>query len=212
MRSNEIESYKWKLKLSNLQREILIGILLGDATLETQNEGRTFRLKCEQSLSHKEYLGHLYDVFRNFVLSPPRIRRIKIRDRNYKNLAFSTLSHPVFRFYAHQFYCGGRKVAPKQIKRWLTPRNIAYWYMDDGSLKSRESKGVILNTQGFSNKDVDCLCNALKEKFALQASPRRQKEGLQIYVSGRNFEMIRDLIKPYIHDSMIYKFPDDRLT
>jgi hypothetical protein len=33
------------------------------------------------------------------------------------------------------------------IRRWLTPKSLAYWYMDDGSFKSKSSKGTILNTQ-----------------------------------------------------------------
>ena len=43
-----------KMKLSREQREILVGILLGDAHLETQNRGRTYRLKVEHSLKEKE--------------------------------------------------------------------------------------------------------------------------------------------------------------
>lgn len=212
MRSNTIENYKKTLKLSKLQREILVGILLGDATLETQGNGRTSRLKVEQGLKHKPYVEHLYNVFREWVLTPPRIRKIEIRNKTYQNVAFSTVSHPAFRFYNHQFYQDGRKVVPRLIHRWLTPRNIAYWYMDDGSIRSRQSKGVIFNTQGFSHIDVQRLCAVLRDRFGLEGILRRQREGWQIYISGRSYEKLVDTIRPSLINSMLYKLPQSRRT
>lgn len=212
MRSNTIEKYKKGLKLSRFQREILVGLLLGDATLETQNGGRTYRLKIEQSQNHSHYANHLYQAFQAWVLSPPRTRRVMVGRRVYEKVAFSTVSHPAFRFYAHQFYDDRRKRVPELIHRWLTPAAMAYWFMDDGSIKSRESKGVIFNTQGFSLRNVETLCATLKQKFVLDAEPRRQREGWQIYISGRCFEKLSEIMKPYIIDSMMYKFPQPRRT
>ena len=87
---------------------------------------------------------------------------------------------------------------PKLIHRWLTPRGLAHWYMDDGSIKSSQSKGVIFNTQGFDRSDVDRLIGVLQSKFGLKASRRRQPEGDQIYVSGSSFESFFELVDPYV--------------
>ena len=65
MRSNEIESYKKTLKLSNFQKEVLAGTLLGDGCLETQNKGRTYRLKVEHSLTQKDYVNWKYEIFKD---------------------------------------------------------------------------------------------------------------------------------------------------
>lgn len=45
MRGKELKEYKSKIVLSQQQKQILIGILLGDAHLETQDNGSTYRLK-----------------------------------------------------------------------------------------------------------------------------------------------------------------------
>jgi LAGLIDADG DNA endonuclease family len=86
--------------------------------------------------------------------------------------------------------------------------------MDDGSLKSKDSKGVILNTHGFSLEDVELLCSVLKEKFDLKAGPRKQKHRdvlyYQIYISGHSFENLSKLIYPHIIPEMLYKFPRPR--
>ena len=132
MRSREIEAHKRTLRLSSAQREVLVGILLGDACLETQNEGTTYRLKIEQCAAHEHYLRSLYELFRPWVLTEPRMRRVRSGSSESANWAFQTVSHAAFRFYAHQFYDGRRKRVPKLIHRWLTPRGLAYWYMEIG--------------------------------------------------------------------------------
>jgi hypothetical protein len=63
--SNELKEYKKKLSLSPLQREILIGVILGDAHLRTQNHGKTFSVHFSQSDAHKPYLDHLYHIFKD---------------------------------------------------------------------------------------------------------------------------------------------------
>jgi len=212
VRSKEIEKIKERLKLSDLQKEILPGILLGDAHLETQNSGKTFRLKFEQSSGHKDYLFHLYDEFEDWVRTAPKEKLKRSSGRESSNWYFQTLSHASLRFYGHQFYPAGKKVVPKSIEKMLSPTGLAYWYMDDGSIKSKESKGVIFNTQSFSEQDVVRLASILERKFGLKAKLRKQKDGPQIYVSGQSFETFLELVEPHIISSMKYKLPRARLT
>ena len=208
MRSREVEDHKKNLKLSQEQKEVLVGVLLGDGCLETQNRGRTYRLKIEQSAQHQAYVRHLYELFKPWVRTGPRKRVRKARNgTETTSCGFSTLSHGAFRFYAHQFYADGKKHVPKLIHRWLTPRGIAYWFMDDGSIKSKQSRGVIFNTQGFTRPDVERLIEVLKTRFELQAKIRRQKEGSQIYVSGHSFERFLKLVDPFLIEDMRYKLP-----
>ncbi len=212
MRSNEIEERKKGLKLRTDQRETLIGLLLGDAHLETQNNGRTYRLKIEQSEQYRPYVFHLYEIFEKWTLTPPRKRKVKNKGRDSYNYCVQTVSHGALRFYGQQFYGDKRKVVPKLIHRWLTPRSLAYWYMDDGSLKSHQSKEVVLNTQGFSEAEVERLIAALTRNFKLEAKKRKQKEGYQVYISGRSFERFEELVRPYIIPEMMYKIPKTRST
>lgn len=212
MRSKELEEYKKQLKLNGEQREVLIGILLGDAHLETQNGGKTYRLKIEQSENHREYVSHLYRLFEDWVRTPPQLKQVSSRGHQSCNWWFQTLSHEAFRFYAHQFVRDGKKIVPKLIHRWLTPKALAFWYMDDGSVKSEESKGAIFNTQGFQLVEIERLCLVLNDVFELQAKPRKQKDGYQIYVSGKSFEVFSHLVAPYLIEEMRYKLPRPRQT
>jgi len=212
LRSNEIEAYKLKLKLTREQRDVLVGLLLGDAHLETQNRGKTYRLKIEYSSRSREYCDHIYEIFREWVLTPPRRKLVNSNGHHSTNVAFSTVSHAAFRFYAQQFYMEGKKKVPSMIKKLLSPRGLAYWYMDDGSMKSKQSKGLILNTQGFDRQELKILIKVLEEKFGLDVRERRQSDGYQIYISGNSFERFLALVDDWVIPSTRYKIPEARRT
>lgn len=213
MHSRAIEQYKRGLQLSGTHHEILVGLLLGDACLETQNGGRTYRLKIEQSARHEAYVHHIYSLFGEWVLTPPRRRVRRASNGTLSiNWAFQTVSHEAFQPYGLQFYAGGRKKVPELISDWLGPRAFAYWYMDDGSMKSRESKGVLLNTQAFLLAEVERLIEVLQAQLGLRATVRHQSDGLQIYVAGSSYEEFRSLIEPYVLEEMRYKVPQARRT
>lgn len=212
MRSKKIEDYKESLKLNDEQKEILIGLMLGDGHLESKNSGRTYRLKIEQSLKHQQYVEYLYGYWRDWVLTPPKVKKTLINGRVHQKLNFQTLSHSSFRFFAAQFYRGKVKVVPKLIHRWLSPKALAIWFMDDGSVKSRESKALILNTQSFAIEDIKILCQALERRYGLQCKPRKQAEGFQIFISGKSYELFKSIILPHMCGSMLYKIPIARKT
>lgn len=207
VRSREIEQYKVALSLTPEQREALVGLLLGDAHLETRNRGQTYRLKIEQSDAHHTYVDHLYRLFRLWVLTAPQPKRVVSRGHVSTNWWFQTVTHGAFRFYAQQFYREGRKCVPRLIHRWLAPRGLTYWFMDDGSVKWRQSRAVLLNTQGYDRSDVEWLAQVLRQEFALETLLRRQAEGYQIVITGRSLERFLELIRPYLLPEMRYKLP-----
>ncbi|MCO6432574.1 MAG: hypothetical protein J5J00_17105 [Deltaproteobacteria bacterium] len=210
MRSKKLEDYKRTLALTNEQREVLVGILLGDAHLESRTQGRVSRLKIEQAITHKHYVSHLYDIFKPWVITPPQ-RKEKRRPKG-TNIWFQTVSHESLQLFTKSFYREGKKHVPERVQEWLTPRGLAYWYMDDGSMKSLDSKGVIFNTQSFSRNDVERLCAVLRDNFDLQCSPRSQRDGWQIFVSGRSYEKLSALVEAFLIPEMKYKFPTVRKT
>jgi hypothetical protein len=62
--SKLLKQYKESLeKLSKVQWEAAIGLILGDASLQTQNKGKTYRMKFEWGNKHKVYFGYAGDLF-----------------------------------------------------------------------------------------------------------------------------------------------------
>lgn len=198
-------------KLTQIQREILVGILLGDASLKTLSNGKTYRLRVTQSERHKEYLFHLYEVFKNLTLSPPK-QYVWSDSRNpgkqYKRWSFSTTQQVCFRFYGQQFYAGEEKRVPKLIHRWLKGRSIAYWYMDDGAQKWKgKSLGVRFCTDNFKSKEVLQLGQVLQNKYTLKTSLQKRGKGWRLYISSSSYTTLGKVVFPYFVPSMLYKLP-----
>lgn len=209
MRSNKIEEYKKTLELTDYQREIMIGALLGDGHLETQNNGRTYRLKIEHSWKQKEYVDWLYEIFKEWILTPPQEKNQIVDSVIRKKYWFSTVSHGALRFYAQQFYQEKIKILPKFINKWLSPLAIAIWFMDDGSIKSKRHRGLILNTQSFTKRECQRLIEVLRKKFGIETKLRPQtregKKRYQLYILGVTVKRFVEIVNPYILPSMKYK-------
>lgn len=207
MRSREIEEYKGGLSLSKRQKEILIGLLLGDGHLEKLYTPTLGRLKVEQSYKHKDYVDWLYREFRNWVRSRPKVKKKKVLNKTYWNYGFLTYGHRLLGEFQEKFYRKGKKIVPNDLEKDIAPLELAIWFMDDGSIKSRKHKGLFLNTQGFEKNDVERLQKMLKNKFGIPSSTRKDEKGEQIYLGGKSGEEFITLIKPYVIPSMKYKIP-----
>ena len=204
MNTKEIRVLAESIKLTDQQEQILIGLLLGDGHLETQNQGRTFRLKVEHAISQKDYVDWLYDKFKNLALTKPQIKLQMVAGKMREKYWFSTISTGSFRFYAQQFYVNRKKVVPEIIAKFASPLSLAVWFMDDGSLKSKHHRARIINTQCFDDISLKRLQTML-EKFGIKTTLRQQKEGKQIYIPSTEIEKFVSIIKLYIHPTMEYK-------
>lgn len=207
MNTTDMEQLKRSLSLTQRQKEIIIGKLLGDGHLETQNRGRTFRLKIEHAITQRPYVDWLAQELGSWLNQPPRSWTRMVQGMQYTKYGFQTLSHPALRFFAHQWYHQGRKIIPPQINRWLTPLAFAVWYMDDGSVKSNQTNGRILNTQGFTRQEVDQLIQVINNRYQLSAVPRRQREGWQIFIPAHDAQRLTEILKPHLHSMFRYKLP-----
>ena len=205
MRSNEIENRKKKLRLNKKQRSILVGMLLGDGHLETQNQGKTYRLKVEHSTKQREYVDWLYEQFKDFVRGVPYTKLRYLAGKTFTSYGFTTYSLGLFRFYAQQFYEGQRKVMPKLIKKLLNPLALAVWFMDDGSFKSVHHRTYIIHALGYKEEDLELVKNVLQENFGIDAKLHRQYNRWRLYIASSSAKRFQQLVDPYVMPSMKYK-------
>lgn len=194
------------MDLSNLQKEILIGILLGDGNLQSNVNGTTYRLRCIQGELNKEYLFHLYDQFHLFVRTKPKKLNEISGTKIYTKYYFNTISLDIFHYYGELFYNGKVKIIPSNIYDLLTPCSLAYWFMDDGALKwKNKSNGLVLCTDSFTLKEVELLCNVLSRKFNLIVTIQKNGNAYRIYISSKSYEVFKSLVFPYMYPTMLYK-------
>lgn len=204
MRSNVIEEYKNNLSLTEKQRQIIVGLLLGDGHLETQNNGKTYRLKIEHSIEQKEYVNWLYDQLASLVGKQSKERIKNSFDKKITSYGFSTYSIKSLRFYAQQFYQGKTKVMPKIIGKLASPLSLAIWFMDDGSFKSNRHRTYIIHSLGYTRDELETAKEAFM-KFGIIIGIHKQYGRWRIYVYSSFAPAFKKLIEPYVISSMRYK-------
>ena len=199
------------VSISKEQKEILLGILLGDGHMEIAQNGKSARLKIEQSCEKREYVEHLYKVFQNW--NPGEI----VPATNSNNLKFSTGYSTSLLHYHQEFYRNPdnsiekkKRHIPKWIEHSFTDRSLAYLYMDDGGIKSEDSKGVFLNVYDLEYKDQAFLSSILEKKFSLNAKVVKDRTYHRIYISGYSYETFVALVGPWILPIFQYKIPPAR--
>jgi len=213
--SKYLREYKMTLtNLSIVQWEASIGLMLGDASLQTQNKGRTYRMKLEWGDKNKVYAEHVHALFEEWVLSPPHQKtRVNMNGNTVINWGFQTISHNAFNPLKDLFLIKKHKgVVDNLIKNHLTGRGLAYWFMDDGGKldynKNSKNKGLVLNTHSFSKEEVEIMSIELRNKFNLNTYTRLNKNKSIIVINNDSYERFVDLTDKYFIPSMRYKLPN----
>jgi hypothetical protein len=101
-----------------------VGLLLGDLFMEKRsNMTLNVRLMFLQGLLYKDYLVHLYDLFKLYCSTAPKTTNPapdKITGKKYISIKFRTLSLPCFTELYNLFYLEGKKVIPLNMAELLT--------------------------------------------------------------------------------------------
>lgn len=210
---------KKDLKLTSIQKDLILGTILGDANMQTETKGITWRYRALHGIKSKEYLYFKYNILNNFCCSEPWYSKIydERSKKTYERYSFNTIVHKSFRFYGKLFYKWSEekqkfiKLIPRNIEIFLTPRVLAYWYMDDGALKwLNKSNGMRICTDSYTYICLIRLQKALKNKFNIETKLNKIKKnkiivGYRIYIPEKSSIIFSELIKPYIIDCMRYK-------
>lgn len=197
------------LKIERYQKEILYGTLLGDASLATENGGRTYRLRLVQSQSHKDYFDHLVFQFEKFGKTPPKINPAN------STYYWNSLQSSSFRFYGQEFYKQldknkFEKKVPENVKRWLTPRVATYWFLDDGSAKDKKTTNAIrFCTDSFSLSEVERLAEGLATNFDIKTSIYENRTNqYRIYCKAPSVSSFWDQVVPILQTEILPTAPN----
>ena len=216
LRGNALETYKKTLHLTQQQKDILIGSLLGDGYIHFHRSTKqpTYGFCLAQTWYATDYVEHMYQVFKPFVGTPPKINLIggiKQGLPNRYEARFKTYSHNEFKYYYDLFYPANDnkriKRVPKNIGELLTARSLAYWFMEDGARGPRlpKSAAYFISTHSFSYDDQLVLVNALEKNFGIQSVLHKDKEYFRLSIKPGFRHNFYNLIKPFIHSYFEYK-------
>ena len=189
--SKWLKEYKSKLFLTDLQKEVLIGTLLGDGSIKISVSGKAARLQICHSFDYKEYVFWKKSIFKEWVLSGPKYYKVN------NSLIFRTM-----------FYINKVKIIPKDINNILkSDLSLAVWFMDDGN-GYRKNDAFRLSTYAFRYNGNLLLQKCLLKNFGIKTSLIKDSKGYQIYIpiTGGVSDRFKKLIYKYIIPKMRYKF------
>jgi hypothetical protein len=93
------KEYKESYQLTLEQKGSLIGLILGDLSIEKGKRSLNARLRFEQSIKHKDYLIFLYNLFKPLVNMQPKIRKPDFRTgKQYNSIRFESLAIPCLNY------------------------------------------------------------------------------------------------------------------
>ncbi len=184
-----------KLTMTDLQKEVMIGSILGDAYIT-----KSGKIRFEQGSKNKEYIFWLQQLLASVTYTgePKAISRYyKKYETHYVSFRFS--SRQYFKQWRSYFYPCDKKVFPSELR--LTPVVLAVWYMDDGCWTG--SKAVI-SIEGFDNQSQTHIQHALKEQHGIETCIGKNRK---LVIRKKHHERFFGLIRPHIVASMMYKVP-----
>jgi hypothetical protein len=193
-------------KLTDKQKEICLGSLLGDMNINVNMQGKC-RISMFHCLEQKEYLYWFYNELKNFVKTPPKnvVQHDKKQNRYYPQMRFSTLTYDAFgKLYDLCYSNDGKKYVTEEWLKLIkdSALALAIWYMDDGTLGT--DNHCTLATCSFSLEEHDLLIDLLAN-WNLGVKVITMGKHEHIYFSVEEADAFFKIIKPFVLPSMQYK-------
>ena len=141
-----------KTKITKESRNLLIGMLLGDGTISNNNV-----FKIAHAESQKDYLEWKIKQLNNCGIRNNGIKSyIKTKGYNIGVPVYYTQLNimPFIKVLRRVCYKSKKIIGNRKLLNRLSPKEIAIWYMDDGHINYRKTKGRV---HGFYIKIATCL-------------------------------------------------------
>lgn len=185
-------------------------MLLGDGCIPKVQRGTNAYFRIGHSIKQKEYLMHKKEILDFFTHCRVYEGIAKLKGKEYGTISLDTRVHPFYTKLREHMYFQGRKTVDEHVLKCLTARGLAYLYQDDGCLIDHEGfLTPFICTHNFNKVEVELIARFLQKKFGLQFRTRKDKEYYSLRLRRMDREKFFDLIKPYVHESMMYKLRDD---
>jgi len=187
--------------LSQVQKEVLYGSILGDDCLYRFKTSNYASLIVYHSSAQKYYAQLKFDIWKSFILKNKLTKRKRINGTRY---SFCTGGHPEFELIRKLSYVNKTKVVDIRLLNKLTPISLAFWFQDDGS--RCKNKGLALHTNSFQLNEVKLICSWMWDKLKIVCKPQKRADNQWVvFFSNKTSEKFAQIILPWTMPKMRYK-------
>jgi recombination protein RecA len=195
--------------LSDFQWQVVLGGLMGDGALSSNQNGYAARFRWGHCAKQAPYGDWKASLFANLTVS---------RSVNSKGAVFHDVQPLVeLAELRYAVYLGEAKVFNDDYLKQLTPLSLAIWYMDDGGFQLR-AKGLQERTKDGSGRSEICvqamspdtrerLLTYLADNWDLHPTLRERgarKVPFLVFAKDETAKL-HALVAPFVYPSMDYK-------
>lgn len=199
-----------RIILSQIEKELLNGCLLGDGYLYLNNRHRVKSLSSffgytSSQKQHTDLIANLLKKFGSGKYKNGSIKHqkfLKKTQKFYINYTFHTQSNITFFNLYEKWYPQRKKIVPRDLE--LTSLTCLLWYIGDGCLCKTNQK-IILNTHGFCEDDIDFLIDKLNN-LGFESYKNHWRQQYIILIPRKNVKKFLDYIGPCPVECYNYKW------
>jgi len=161
-------------EISNVQRSVILGSILGDGSLLKNRRSKNARLQIGHCTRQLDYLKWKKDLLSPFVnkitlAENPGPKIINNKESYSSGYYFiNTIAHPDITEYFNKYYVKGKKRVIIDVIEDLDLLALCIWLADDGSFSFHGSKTALrgsIATCSFTLEEIEILIVALRKFF-----------------------------------------------
>ena len=190
--------------ISKEAEEIILGALLGDASISQNTSGsnRSFLTLTQKSDAYFNHVrGLLEPLFTAESCKGPNWYGDLVIN---KVASTSSAQLDVLRLMCR---AGGKKEVTAEWLSRVHDAGLAIFYMDDGSMH-RTAYSATLAVNGFSEESVQLISSWLYSNWGIESKYRNEK-GYVIHIGQQQSKKLFSAIAKYVHPSMERKLPPE---
>lgn len=193
---SEIPYYNKKQNISNYNKSLIIGTVLGDGYISPTGE-----LTVGHSLKQKNYCKWKADKLNCiFRINKPRLD--KRTNKTYYSCSFRSRRTKFNKKLREELYEPEKQITKKSLK-YFSSLSLAILYMDDG-FKTNGSYKIATNS--FTKNSLRIFNQHCKKRFGIWFTIHTENK---LYLPIKFKRIFEKIIKPYIHPELEYKMHCD---
>lgn len=197
---DKMASRRQNIQITQEQKEYIFGTLLGDGNLRYCGK-HTIYGRINHSIIQEEYCQYKQKILKNLTYPVKYTSKyLKTTNKTYKQCYFCFKPNMELISIYNMFYKNGKKDIPEDLSL-LTPKALAWWFMDDGT--SSGNCSISIATCSFSLEGLLRLQKYLKEVYNISTTIQKD---FKLYFHAKSAVEFYNLIKDYIIENMQYKF------
>ncbi len=189
--------------LTDLEADVICGTVLGDGHLNANSSHLSFSHGVDQA----EYARFKMELLKELSPRAKTVYNALVPGgpKDHPMIHVRTLAHRALTFLRQEFYTP-KKHVPFWMAHALTPRMLAFWFMDDGHTRIRAGRKPLseIAANGFSDEDRSILLLALSG-LGLPAKTSRGRIFLDVPATRE----LSELMAPFVPPPMRYKLHPD---